>query len=79
MAPAVPHPIAVALEMVAQVANPRHRKGMAYDPRLLEFAAQRALMSTVDVKAAYMASETDADDPWRRALEAELEARGIDV
>ena len=65
--------------MVAQVADPRHLFGMMADPRVLEFAAQLALMSTVDVKAAYMASETDADDPWRRALEAELEARGIDV
>lgn len=52
---------------------------MAYDPRLLEFAAQLALMSTVDVMAAYIASETDADDPWRKALEAELETRGITI
>ena len=52
---------------------------MANDPRLQEFTAQLALMSTVDVKAAYMASEMDANDPWRRALEAELEARGVDV
>ncbi|MHA0362318.1 hypothetical protein ACXY6Z_10410 [Sphingomonas aquatilis] len=61
------------------MADPRHLFGMMADPRVLEFAAQLALMSTVDVMAAYIASETDVDDPWRKALEAELETRGITI
>lgn len=50
-----------------------------HETHALEYQDQVATMSDADLKAANMASEAGAGDPWEDALAAELEARGIDV
>lgn len=50
-----------------------------YERRALDIQDRIAAMSDVDLKAAYMASETAAGEPVQDALLAELEARGIEL
>jgi len=50
-----------------------------YERHALEYADRLATMSDAEVRAAYLASDADNDDPWQTALAAECEARGIDL
>nr|WP_157846242.1 hypothetical protein [Sphingomonas melonis] len=50
-----------------------------YERHALEFADKLATMTDAEVRAAYLASDAEADDPWQSALAAELQARAIDI
>lgn len=50
-----------------------------YERHALEFADRLATMSDAEVRAAYLANDAEADDPWQSALAVEIQSRGLDI